>query len=89
MIVILRRSSGPNIKLLHAEGITMDGMAMCFHQDQARIVHPWLEESNSNLTYGSLSSARIFVKDKQIRELLLAFCSTGMQIEWHIIAICT
>ena len=60
----------------HPDGVTMDGMTLSFHQDQARIVHPWVGRSGE-LVMGSLFKDRIFVPHADIRKLLLAFARNG------------
>ena len=69
-------------KGLHADGVTMDGMALSFHKNQARIVHPWKPtspvQSADDLAVGALFRERVFVHPREARDLLLRFTRTGM-----------
>lgn len=57
----------------------MDGMALSFKKDQSRIVHPWLEDPEGELFYGSHFQDRVFVQRKDLRAQLLSFSYKG---EW-------
>ena len=64
--------------VLAADGVTMDGTAVAFHKRQSRIVHPWKREAaDANPAVGALFQARVFVRVRDLRELLLAFTRTG------------
>lgn len=67
-----------------AEGVVLDGMTLAIHKPQARLVAPWQEAEHvagegagADLVYGSHSAARIMVRNKEARELLLRYCRQG------------
>ena len=59
-----------------ADGITMDGMTLSFHKAQSRIVHPWLEDPDAELSHGSSFRDRIFVSTQSMRKLLWDFAGS-------------
>ena len=81
---IMDQSSRPQQILialhLAADGITMDGIAMCFHKNQARIVSPAAApaEPTEPLVHGASFRDRIFVPDQALRGPLLRFAHRGM-----------
>lgn len=67
---------------MHADGVTMDGMALSFHKNQARIVHPWKPtapvQQADDLVVGAIFRERVFVQSRLARDLLLRFTRTGL-----------
>lgn len=59
----------------------MDGMSLSFHKQQARIVHPWLEDPTGEAVFGSNYKDRVFVQCKRVRELLMQYASKGVGLE--------
>ena len=51
----------------------MDGITIAGKQRNYRLVQPWAPERDSELIAGSLSSMRIFIPDKSLRNLLIPF----------------
>lgn len=54
----------------------MDGITIAGKQKNYRLETPWAAEPTSERIPGSLSSARIFVPSKELRELLIEFSSS-------------
>ena len=52
----------------YVDGISMDGIAMAFRKDKARIEHPWREEFQSASISGSSFKDRVFVLSKELRD---------------------
>lgn len=48
----------------------MDGIAMAFKKDKARIEHPWREEPDSTPVSGSSFRDRVFIVSKELRDLI-------------------
>ena len=53
--------------------LAVDGITIAGKQRNYRLVQPWAPEPDSELIAGSLSSRRIFVPDKSLRNLLIPF----------------
>lgn len=51
----------------------MDGIAMAFKKDKARIEHPWREEADAHPVAASAFRDRVFVRSKELRELVKEF----------------
>lgn len=48
----------------------MDGIAMAFRKDKARMEHPWREDVGSAPVSGSSFKDRVFVLSKELRDSL-------------------
>ena len=49
----------------------MDGMAMAFQKNQARVVHPWPENLEGPMAYGSQFQERKFIQQMNLHTQLL------------------
>ena len=58
-------------------GYTADGMALGYHLGQAFLVSTVFGDLDATPVNGSLFKDRVFVRDKDVRELLLAYAGTG------------
>ncbi|KAK9815036.1 hypothetical protein WJX73_005693 [Symbiochloris irregularis] len=61
------------------KGVSLDGTAVAFHKAQSRIEHPWraLIQEGAERVLGALFSERVFVRDHELRKLLLPFTRKG------------